>query len=71
MMKAYRTLFCTGVLLFGGVATAGNASTPAETATLLKTPVAEKEAVIWYIGHHSFAIKTKIPPAALRLLPDE
>ena len=59
MMKTYATLFCTGVLLFCGVAAAGNASTPAETAALLKTPVAEKEAVIWYVGHHSYAIKTK------------
>jgi L-ascorbate metabolism protein UlaG (beta-lactamase superfamily) len=59
MMKACATLYWTSVLLVSGIATAGNASTPAETALLLKTPVAEKEAVIWYLGHHSFAIKTR------------
>ena len=34
------------------------ASTPAETAMLLKSAVAEKDAIIWYVGHHSYAIKT-------------
>jgi L-ascorbate metabolism protein UlaG (beta-lactamase superfamily) len=51
-------LFCAGVVS-SGMVHAGNASTPAETAVLLKSPVAEKDAVIWYIGHHSYAIKTR------------
>lgn len=59
MMKTSIALFCTGLLLVGGAAAAGVASTPAETAALLKTPVAEKDAVIWYVGHHSYAIKTQ------------
>lgn len=55
----FSALFCASVLLSGGMTYAGSASTPAETATLLKTPVAEKDAVIWYLGHHAYAIKTK------------
>ena len=30
-----------------------------DTAALLKKQVQEKEAVIWYVGHDSFAVKTK------------
>jgi L-ascorbate metabolism protein UlaG (beta-lactamase superfamily) len=58
-MKTIARLFCSGFLLCSEIANAGSASTPAETAALLKTPVAEKDAVIWYVGHHSYAIKTR------------
>jgi L-ascorbate metabolism protein UlaG (beta-lactamase superfamily) len=60
-MRKSCALLCAGLLALCGIAnagTTGTASTPAETAKLLQTPLAEKEAVVWYIGHHSYAIKT-------------
>jgi L-ascorbate metabolism protein UlaG (beta-lactamase superfamily) len=54
-----RTMIFAGILFFSGIAIAQDVSSPGDTATLLKTQVPEKEAVIWYVGHDSFAIKTR------------
>jgi L-ascorbate metabolism protein UlaG (beta-lactamase superfamily) len=56
---ACRTIVCAGILFMSGIAKAQDVSPPGDTATLLKRQVPEKEAVVWYVGHDSFAVKTR------------
>lgn len=46
-------------LLPPGVASAAKFAMADDTAQLLQTPVAENDAVIWYLGHAAWAIKTR------------
>lgn len=52
-------IVCAGILLMAGLANTRGVTQPDETASLLRKPVPEKEAVVWYVGHDSFAVKTK------------
>ena len=71
MRKFRSAAYCAIGLLLGAAASAATPApaappaapampvpTPADNARMLKAPVAEKDAVIWYVGHHAYAIKT-------------
>jgi L-ascorbate metabolism protein UlaG (beta-lactamase superfamily) len=50
---------CLGILFSGQNAPAESVSPSADTAALLKTPLASKDAIIWHTGQDGFVIKTK------------
>jgi L-ascorbate metabolism protein UlaG (beta-lactamase superfamily) len=55
----YFVIVCIGSLFSVLITDAQEVSLSDNTATLLKKPLKDKEAVVWYLYHSSFAVRTK------------
>jgi len=58
MRKLYWQILLLCCFVLPGIASAAKFSLADDTAALLQSPVAESDAVIWYLGHAAWAIKT-------------